>query len=109
MEYLASTRTSYPAPNVPTYCFYGTGFDTAESFYYPQGFGKDPIITRGPGDGLVNDLSSEVCLKWQEAPGFVSREFEGVDHFADCCPGCCGGNSYSDLRTIQSCSLALLQ
>ena len=80
---ISGINADYLAPNVPTYCFYGsTGHNTPESFNYNQGFCKDPIITTGPGDGVVNELSLKVCLKWQEAPGFVSREFKGVDHGA---------------------------
>ena len=79
---ISGINADYPSPNVPTYCFYGTGIPTAESFDYDLGFGKDPKITKGSGDGTVNDLSSKLCLKWQEAPGFVSREFERVDHSA---------------------------
>ena len=80
---ISGINADYPAPNVPTYCFYGsTGHKTPESFNYNQGFGKDPIITTGPGDGVVNELSLKVCLKWKEAPGFVSREFKGVNHGA---------------------------
>eukprot|EP00731_Ephydatia_muelleri_P025543 Em0017g626a len=80
---ITGINAGYPAPNVPVYCFYGTGIPTEESFYYNNGFEESPIITTGPGDGTVNDLSSEVCLEWAggaQQQHFESRNFEGVHH-----------------------------
>ena len=74
----------FPAPNVSTHCFYGTDVDTKESFVYGNGFDKPPTVTAyGDGDGTVNLVELEVCLKWgkgeQSAP-FESKTFKKVKH-----------------------------
>ena len=79
---IADINAGYPAPKVPVYCFYGTKVETSESFYYTGGFDNDPVITKGDGDGTVNQLSSEVCLKWkqEQTQCFEAREFPYVNH-----------------------------
>ena len=83
---ITDINENFPAPNVPTHCFYGVGVDTPESFHYkrsfPRGANDDPEVTMGDGDGTVNTLSSEVCLQWRDSPGttFKTQTFEGVDH-----------------------------
>ena len=79
---------NFPAPNVPTHCFYGVGVDTPLSFTYreqfPEGTNGDPEVTMGDGDGTVNVESSEVCLRWANANGdqpFNSKTFDRIDHF----------------------------
>ena len=56
---------NYPAPNVPTYCFYGNKVDTPVKFTYSKNFdghtstiGWKPKITKGEGDGSLNIESS---------------------------------------------------
>ena len=79
---IADINAGYPAPKVPVYCFYGTGLKTPEKFDYSNGFDKDPEVTKGDGDGIVNLLSSEVCLKWksEQRQYFKSQTFAGVNH-----------------------------
>ena len=83
---ITDINENFPAPNVPTHCFYGVGVDTPESFrykrtFYPWGTRGDPQVTMGDGDGIVNTLSSEVCLQWRDSDyTFESETFEEVDH-----------------------------
>ena len=84
---IADINENFPAPNVPTHCFYGVGVSTPESFRYgesfPRGARRDPEIIMGDGDGIVNTLSSEVCLQWANSDSpFKSKTFNGVNHFA---------------------------
>ena len=73
-----------PAPNVPTYCFYGLGFDTPMTFVYDDGFpNSQPTIISGDGDDSVNRPSSEICLQWGNSGYPFNRTiFQGVDHSA---------------------------
>ena len=74
---------NYPAPRVPTYCYYGTNVSTPESYTYGNGFGRNATNTvYGDGDGSVNLLSSEVCLKWknEQSEPFFTETFPGIDH-----------------------------
>ena len=77
-------NNGFPAPNVPVYCFYGTGVQTAESFVYGSGFpDAPPRVAYGDGDSIVNLRSSEVCLQWRNQGGnFTSMEFPGANHTA---------------------------
>ena len=83
---IADINDNFPAPNVPTHCFYGVGVDTPLSFHYgeafPGGADDDPEVTMGDGDGTVNTLSSEVCLQWASNGGhrFSSMTFDKVGH-----------------------------
>ena len=80
---VTSINEGFPAPNVPVYCFYGTNVLTPESFVYNSSFPDvEPEIVFGDGDGTVNLLSSEVCLKWaqEQSQPFFSQSFPGVDH-----------------------------
>ncbi len=72
------------APNVPVYCLYGIDVPTAESFHYGSGFPHDiEQIVMGNGDGQVNVVSSEVCLKWGESQSdFFSKTYSNVKHIA---------------------------
>lgn len=86
---IENINRNFPSPNVPTHCFYGVGVDTPRSFRYtrafPQGVNDDPQVTMGDGDGTVNDLSSEVCLRWANNNGgrsFRSMTFDGAEHIA---------------------------
>lgn len=72
----------WPAPNVPTYCYYGLGVSTPETFEYDAGFpDTQPNITNGEGDGAVNKASLEICLRWVNSGyTFNSRVFQGLHH-----------------------------
>ena len=74
----------FPAPNVPTYCFYGLGVPTPMSFIYDNGFpDAQPTVVEGDGDNSVNRPSSEVCLRWANSGYPFNRTvFPGVDHGA---------------------------
>ena len=82
---VAGINENFPAPNVPTHCFYGVGVDTPLSFTYkesfPKGANSDPDVTMGDGDGTVNTKSSEVCLRWANSSRtFSHKTFNGVNH-----------------------------
>ena len=86
---IENINENFPSPNVPTYCFYGVGIDTPLSFRYknsfPEGVNDDPEVKMGDGDGTVNDLSSEVCLRWANNNGgrsFTSMTFNDAEHMA---------------------------
>ena len=78
------TSVEFPAPNVPTYCFYGLGVPTPESFVYGTGFPDTfPTIVNGDGDIEVNKRGLEVCLQWADSGyPFSSTVFQGIDHLA---------------------------
>ena len=81
-EYARLINGEYTAPNVPTYCFYGVDVETPESFHYGSKF-PDSLeeIVMGNGDGQVNLISSEVCLRWSSQDAFyTSKTFSGVRH-----------------------------
>ena len=81
---------NYPAPNVPTYCFYGDKVDTPLKFTYSKNFnghtntiGWKPKVTNGDGDGSVNIESSRVCHRWSSMPSkysFRYKAFHKVSH-----------------------------
>ena len=74
----------WPAPNVPTYCFYGLGFPTPLTYVYDAGFPstQPTTVIYGDGDGVVNKQSLEVCLRWADSNyPFQSSIFAGRDHF----------------------------
>ena len=81
---------NYPAPNVPTYCFYGNKVDTPEKFTYTRDFdghtstiGWRPQVTNGDGDGTVNIVSSLVCRRWSSMPSkypFAYKSFADAEH-----------------------------
>ena len=75
-----------PAPNVPTYCFYGLGVNTPMTFVYDKDFpNSQPTILPGDGDDAVNRPSSEICLQWAQANGgytFNSTVLPCVNHTA---------------------------
>ena len=74
-----------PAPNVPTYCFYGIGVLTPMTVIYDDGFPntQPTMIIPGDGDNAVNKPSSEICLQWANSGYPFNRTvFQGVDHGA---------------------------
>ena len=88
--YMGTTAISvgFPAPNVPVYCFYGTGIDTPKTLVYNSSFPNVPPVKEimGDGDGIVNLRSAETCLMWKDDPkqakSFTSQAFSGVSHLA---------------------------
>ena len=72
------------APNVPTYCFYGSGIPTPVTFLYRNGLSMPPRpIAAGDGDGRVNREDLEICRRWEGVNGgykFNSTVFPGVNH-----------------------------
>ena len=80
----STINAGYPYPGVPTHCFYGSEVDTPLTFVYSSNDPTQrPTIIKGSGDGTVNKVSLEVCLRWANstnATGFQSRAFPGVEH-----------------------------
>lgn len=80
-------NSNWPAPNVPTHCFYGLlpVNNTWEAFTYsPEGFpDEDPVtVLMGAGDGVVNARVSEICKRWwNQTANFTVKTFE-VNHTA---------------------------
>ena len=72
------------APNVDTYCFYGSGTMTPVTFLYSNGLDMPPTpIAVGDGDGRVNKEDLEICNRWDGMNGgytFSSTVFPGVNH-----------------------------
>ena len=67
-------------PGVPVYCIYGDSVATGQNLVYSEsGFpDKAPTLVTGPGDGSVNLVSLEVCLKWRNSPvGFQHLVIDG--------------------------------
>ena len=85
---LSDIGEEFPAPNVPTYCFYGLGVPTPMSFVYGNGFPTNngtvrPTIINGDGDNTVNKRGLEVCLQWADSGfPFNNTVFQGIDHDA---------------------------
>ena len=80
----SSTQYSnFVPPNVPTYCIYGLGIPTPETFVYDEGFpDTQPSILFGDGDGVVNKQSLEVCALWANSSYPFNRTvFPGLTHF----------------------------
>ncbi len=84
--------TNYPAPNVPTYCYYGVGVKTPKKLSYKIDFqsgvdtiahGLTPTTTFGDGDDTVNIESSMVCHGWSSMKPryhFSYKEYNEVGH-----------------------------
>lgn len=73
-----------PPPGVDTYCLYGTGYPTVETYIYDEHFPyEDPVdMIYGDGDDTVNTRSSELCKRWrdQQKQKVHVKELRGVDH-----------------------------
>ena len=80
----SSINAGYIYPGVPTHCFYGSEVSTPLTYVYSSNdTTKTPTIIKGSGDGAVNKVSLEVCLRWANSTnstGFQSRAFPGVVH-----------------------------
>ncbi|XP_014163220.1 phosphatidylcholine-sterol acyltransferase [Geospiza fortis] len=74
-----------PPPGVDTYCLYGTGFPTAETYIYDERFPyEDPVdIIYGDGDDSVSTRSLELCKRWrdQQKQQVFVQELRGAHHF----------------------------
>ena len=85
-KYMPTSNISvgYKYPGVPTYCFYGSEVATPLTYVYSSNDPtQTPTIIKGSGDGTVNKVSLEVCLRWANSTngtGFQSRAFPGVVH-----------------------------
>lgn len=73
-----------PPPGVDTYCLYGTGYPTVETYIYDERFPyEDPVdMIYGDGDDTVNTRSLELCKRWrgQQKQKVHVQELRGVDH-----------------------------
>uniref|UniRef100_A0A8B9ZA56 Lecithin-cholesterol acyltransferase n=1 Tax=Buteo japonicus TaxID=224669 RepID=A0A8B9ZA56_9AVES len=73
-----------PPPGVDTYCLYGTGYPTVETYIYDEHFPyEDPVdMIYGDGDDTVNTRSLELCKRWrdQQKQKVHVQELRGVDH-----------------------------
>ena len=81
---LSEFDVDWPAPNVPTYCFYSLGSPTPLTYVYDDGFpnSQPTQLIYGDGDGVVNKPSLEVCLRWANSSHpFNSSIIPGRDHF----------------------------
>ena len=69
-EQVKSLNKGFSHPGVPVYCIYGDSIATGENLVYSEsGFpDKAPTLVTGAGDGSVNLISLEVCLKWRASP-----------------------------------------
>lgn len=64
-----SINKGWPAPNVATFCYYGvtTKNSTPEVFNFGYDFPKSyHNASFGAGDGAVNLLNLEICLRWKD-------------------------------------------
>lgn len=63
---LSHNDEEWPAPNVPTYCFYSLEYPTPVAIVYDAEFpNTQPIsIIFGDGDSAVPKPGLEVCLRW---------------------------------------------
>ncbi|XP_014802960.1 PREDICTED: phosphatidylcholine-sterol acyltransferase [Calidris pugnax] len=73
-----------PPPGVDTYCLYGTGYPTVETYIYDERFPyEDPVdMIYGDGDDTVATRSLELCKRWrnQQKQKVFIQELRGVDH-----------------------------
>ena len=80
----STINAGYMYPGVPTHCFYGSDLQTPLTYVYSSNDPtQTPTVINGTGDGVVNNASLEVCLRWANSTnstGFQSRAFPGVEH-----------------------------
>ena len=83
-KYNATSSINASFPQVPTYCFYGSEVDTPLTYVYGSNCPTEkPTVIMGSGDGVVNNVSLEVCLRWANSTTghkFQYHAFPGVDH-----------------------------
>ena len=78
---------NYPAPNVPTFCFYSNKVPTPLIFAYSKDFdghtstiGLKAEVTNENGDGTVNIESARVCHKWSSMSSRFPFRYKVFDH-----------------------------
>ena len=80
----STINAGYMYPGVPTYCFYGSNLSTPLTYVYNSNDPtQTPTVINGTGDGLLNIVSLEVCLRWANSTnstGFQFHAFPGVEH-----------------------------
>jgi lysophospholipase-3 len=77
----ASISTDFSFPGVPTYCFVGSDVPTPLMYKFKSDdLSEQPIVVNGEGDGTVNKVSLDVCLRWSSSSIFHYRPFSGVTH-----------------------------
>ena len=56
------------SPQVTAHCLYGTRVPTIEKYHFKNGEfpDKQPTVTYGDGDGIVNKRSLEACNEWSQ-------------------------------------------
>lgn len=77
---VSSLNIGFSDPKVPVYCIFGDSVPTGEKLIYSQsGFpDKTPTLVTGVGDGSVNLVSLQVCLRWKYSKtGFQHLVIDG--------------------------------
>lgn len=73
----------FPHPGVEVHCLRASGTPTVEAinFRSKRLFPSRAVPVYGPGDGTVNQASSDVCLRWRNEPNFHTVEYDNsVNH-----------------------------
>ena len=77
-NYLDNDLSTLSIPDIPVYCFSGTGIDTVYSIDMSYGFQVGPTgFDFVDGDGVVPTDSANGCLRFNPVRTF---NYEGVDH-----------------------------
>lgn len=81
---IRDATSSFPAPNVTTYCYYGLGKDTPFQLHYKaKGYPDNPPdVTTCDGDGTVPNISLTVCERWKNQQSYpvTLKSFSPVEH-----------------------------
>lgn len=85
LQHIMNISSDFPAPNVTSFCFYGTNSSTPKTLLFknPGQFpDQQPSFVYGDGDGIVNIHSLEACSTWKQKqqPAVNMQEFPGVSH-----------------------------
>lgn len=71
-------------PGVDVHCIHGANVPTIETLRYADAalFPDLPELVYGDGDGTVNKVSNEACLRWAQDNNhkFIHKRVEGVGH-----------------------------
>ena len=83
-EGVENSNKGFPAPGVPTYCYWGNETDTPLTYKYSENFPDGAehdltIVNTTDGDGTVNTDASKVCLQWKDDVK-DSGGFKHVEH-----------------------------
>ncbi|KAI6652775.1 Group XV phospholipase A2-like [Oopsacas minuta] len=79
---VSNLNKGFSDPRVPVYCIHGDFVPTGEKLIYSEdGFpDKAPTYITGRGDGTVNLVSLQVCLKWKDSTaGFQHLVIDGKE------------------------------